>query len=420
MEKDHDTILDQLRKERQFKKIVEYIKQIPADEMTYDLAGRLASAYNNLYQYRNALRVLDKWAEEGEEDPDWHFRRGYAYFFSGYYDLAEEELHHSLALDENDCEAMYLLIILYQMNNEKHELYTRLLSRLKEINPELYRAEFGKSRIKLPPQGKSRATTPYGERWNDMANTVIKQWETAGRAWDSLDERSQQILSIALFNKAIREKGFLSYFCYSPEGCISYSYLAAALKHCAKDETLSHQDYMCVDLTRKAVIGMYQVIQEHIQAHVPYNAIPSRMGEAERQTLELYETAFRELYSDLSDVLYLYYHNDDTFEAQKPFPHNYKLCHAMYYKFGDEILQYTITRFEELIRRIESSRHTYRELQQYCDNLTLQLNNLAMLYELSETRRYTFNACITETLSYIIDWFDIDLDVYRALRRSTW
>lgn len=62
-------------------KVIDVLGRIPSEERDFEEAGLLARAYNNLGEYEKALELLDSTGEEGTEDTNWNFRKGYALYF---------------------------------------------------------------------------------------------------------------------------------------------------------------------------------------------------------------------------------------------------------------------------------------------------------------------------------------------------
>ena len=98
---DLDTeLLGQLQRwheEDQYQRIIDAIEAIPQPERGYELTCQLARAYNNLAGPEEAgpleksVSLLESIADQGQEDPLWHYRLGYALF---YLDREEEALPH--------------------------------------------------------------------------------------------------------------------------------------------------------------------------------------------------------------------------------------------------------------------------------------------------------------------------------------
>lgn len=90
-------------------KIISLIEEIPEIERDYDAIGLLARAYNNLEGSdgcKKAIELLLSVEEKGKEDSLWHFRLGYAYFYTDKFQEAKEQFEESLRLnpDEPDAE----------------------------------------------------------------------------------------------------------------------------------------------------------------------------------------------------------------------------------------------------------------------------------------------------------------------------
>ena len=84
---DLDTeLLGQLQRwheEDQYQRIIDAIEAIPQPERGYELTCQLARAYNNLAGPEEAgpleksVSLLESIADQGQEDPLWHYRLGY-------------------------------------------------------------------------------------------------------------------------------------------------------------------------------------------------------------------------------------------------------------------------------------------------------------------------------------------------------
>ncbi|WP_338019681.1 Imm51 family immunity protein [Paenibacillus piscarius] len=82
--------------------IVDRILEIPVDERGYELTSQLGRAYNNLDQYGEALELLLSVAEEGADDPLWHFRIGYSYYHLKQYEQAVQAFARADELQPGD------------------------------------------------------------------------------------------------------------------------------------------------------------------------------------------------------------------------------------------------------------------------------------------------------------------------------
>ncbi|MCU0436500.1 MAG: immunity 51 family protein [Raineya sp.] len=80
--------LTQWHENEEYEKIIEKIKSLPEQNLGYELLSHLGRAYNNIEKYDTALEIFESIKAEGENDPLWHFRVGYAYFYKEQYSKA--------------------------------------------------------------------------------------------------------------------------------------------------------------------------------------------------------------------------------------------------------------------------------------------------------------------------------------------
>lgn len=99
---------DQLQKwheNEEFDKIISALREVPQEEMDYDLTGQLARALNNADEYEEALQLLDSVEEEGREDDCWFYRRGYALYYLERYSEARAMFERAAELNPEDEDA---------------------------------------------------------------------------------------------------------------------------------------------------------------------------------------------------------------------------------------------------------------------------------------------------------------------------
>ena len=114
--------LNQWHEEEEYEKIAEEIRKIPEKDWDYDLICHLARACNNLGEYDTAAGLLLQAQAEGEKDPLWHYRLGYAYYYLDREKEAKEELEKACRLDPSDRDAWYLLACCCEILEEESEL----------------------------------------------------------------------------------------------------------------------------------------------------------------------------------------------------------------------------------------------------------------------------------------------------------
>lgn len=109
---DKQSLLQQLNQwhdEDCHQQIVDAILAIPKNERDYELTCLLARAYNNLSQYDRAVELLGSVEKEGQNDPLWYYRMGYACLYSGLLRKAASYLRRVKEMRPNDADADLLL-----------------------------------------------------------------------------------------------------------------------------------------------------------------------------------------------------------------------------------------------------------------------------------------------------------------------
>lgn len=78
-------------------KVIDALERLSPAERDFETIGLLARAYNNIDEYEKAFDLLHSTRKEGEQNPRWNFRIGYALYFLGRY---KESLSHFKKADE--------------------------------------------------------------------------------------------------------------------------------------------------------------------------------------------------------------------------------------------------------------------------------------------------------------------------------
>ena len=97
--------INKLHENDEHEKIIEIITAISNEERDSELFSMLARAYNNIGKYDEALDNLMYIREEGLDNALWNYRVGYAYYYKGEKEKAENYFKKAYDLNSEDIDA---------------------------------------------------------------------------------------------------------------------------------------------------------------------------------------------------------------------------------------------------------------------------------------------------------------------------
>ena len=107
----------------------------------------------------------------------------------------------------------------------------------------------------------------------------------------------------------------------------------------------------------------------------------------------------------------------------KKFDENYKILNAMYEDeyFPDFLTDKLKAAIEDLISFLETCEKEKKKIQIKFDEMTVMINDLEEEFEQNDSELETVaREAIAETIEYILNWFEIDIDIEDALRERDW
>ena len=107
----------------------------------------------------------------------------------------------------------------------------------------------------------------------------------------------------------------------------------------------------------------------------------------------------------------------------KKFDENYKILNAMYEDeyFPDFLTDKLKAAIEDLISFLETGEKDLEKIQIKFDEMTVMINHLEEEFEQNDSELETVaREAIAETIEYILNWFEIDIDIEDALRERDW
>lgn len=107
----------------------------------------------------------------------------------------------------------------------------------------------------------------------------------------------------------------------------------------------------------------------------------------------------------------------------KKFDADYELLDSMYRDgyFPDFLVDKVKELMENVITFLETGERDSEEIQSKFDEMTLAINDLQEEFEENQSELETVaRESITETVEYILEWFNIDVDVEDAIGERDW
>lgn len=107
----------------------------------------------------------------------------------------------------------------------------------------------------------------------------------------------------------------------------------------------------------------------------------------------------------------------------KKFDTDYKLLEDMYQDgyFPDFLVDKVKLLVEEVIAFLETGERDSEKVQSKFDEMTLAINDLQEEFEENDSELETVaRESIGETVAYLLEWFDLDLDVEDAIGERDW
>lgn len=107
----------------------------------------------------------------------------------------------------------------------------------------------------------------------------------------------------------------------------------------------------------------------------------------------------------------------------KTFDPNYKLLDEMYRDeyFPDFLVDKVKDELQKVIDLLESGETDTEVIQEKLDEMTCAINDLQEEFDENDSEIETVaRDCIGETVSYVLEWFDIPIDIEEAIRERDW
>lgn len=107
----------------------------------------------------------------------------------------------------------------------------------------------------------------------------------------------------------------------------------------------------------------------------------------------------------------------------KKFNENYALLEEMYQDeyYPNFLVDKIKALIDQVVLYLESGETDTEKIQQKLDKMTIGINDLQEEFDENDSEIETVaRDCIGVTVEYILDWFDVDIDIETALGERDW
>ena len=125
--------IDEWWEQDEHEAIVQAVLALPPEQRSDALLGQLAVAYNNLGQYGSAIEILEGLQPRQQNAPEFHYRLGYAYYYSTEAVTEKEELFPLLAKARQAFEQSLILRPSQEIAQECEDFLGLIIQKLDEI-----------------------------------------------------------------------------------------------------------------------------------------------------------------------------------------------------------------------------------------------------------------------------------------------
>lgn len=377
---------------------------IKSSKISFKNVLKIIKIYNEKDFINEAYELVEKYMDMGQNSPEFLYMAGLTAFKKEDYKTSEALLKRAIFLRRNMPECYQLLAFIYHILNNTEEMEKAL------HNLHALAEDVAQSMIQIIMLKSSFSNViDYDELWHQLVNTFTK--ESAGKI-NIYTNTSEVVLLDSTVQMIIRQ-GMENYIKYiKPTGSI---YLMEILKKIEASPYLKDETYLSES--------------DYEQAVDEFNACKNIIYEAENITdlkvnkeyLQDLTNAFFDNFPALLAFAYIYYSNCRLFEAGRLFDENYTLCASLYrakelpVKIADEIR----VLLEDFINMITMNILTYGQIQEHLDKIMEDVKAVKeRFFSKTAQRLLAVDLSITKDIKYILNWFNIEIDIKDAMRKN--
>lgn len=391
--------------ENNFDNIIYAVNAVKNPDISFKNVLKIINIYHSKGFINKAYELVEKYINEGQNNPEFLYLAGFTLFRLQDYEKGEKLLKRAVYLHRNMPECYQLLSYIYQKQNNKEEM-EKSLHNLYVLAPDV--AE-GMIHI-LIPNGISLNNMDYEDLWGSLVQNLTKQ----DKEKVNLYTITSEVILLDSTIKLIIHKGIGHYIKYiKPTGSKYLMEIFEKIENSKyiKDETyLTKSDYK-------------QALEEFTACkNIIYEAENITDLKANKEYLQDLTNSFFDYFPALMTLAYIYYSNCRLFEAEKLFDENYALCAALYKskEIPVQISDKIRVLLENFILSITMNILSYGQIQQTIDKIIEEVNNIKENYSAKVNQGIlTIDLSITKDIKYILNWFNINIEIKDAMRKNT-
>lgn len=388
--------------EENYDSIIYAVNSIYYEGLSFENAVKIIEIYHQKGFINKSLELIERFEEEGKNNPEFLYLSGYTYFRLSNTQKASSVLKKSVEIKRNMPECYQLLSYIYhrsslfnEMKSAFHNLFRLTPDIAKNMVPILF------------PKGLTYEDMDYDDLWAAFLLSIAKDNEnkTVFNIADSsliseiilLDSTIKLILNTGInsYIKNIRHNGS--------------RYIFKILEKIETSEYVANNNHYLTAKDMEMALDEFQACK-----NILYEAESIDLKEVDEDYLQNLTNSFFDYSSALTALAYIHYSNCRMFEAEKLFDTEYSLCSLLYQtkQIPVEIADNIRVLLEEFINNITINLYTYGEIQLLIENIIEKSIEIKSKYSEKYTAyMYLIEKNLYKDLTYILKWFNIDIDV---------
>lgn len=388
--------------EENYDSIIYAVNSVNYEGLSFENAIKIIEIYHQKGFINKSLELIERFEDEGKNNPEFLYLSGYTYFRLSNSNKASAVLKKAVEIKRNMPECYQLLSYIYhraslinEMKSTFHSLFKLAPDIAKNMVPILF------------PKGLTYEDMDYDDLWTAFILSIAKDNEnkTVFNIADSsliseiilLDSTVKLILNtdITSYIKNIRHNGS--------------KYLFKIFEKIETSKYVKDNNNYLLDKDMEMALDEFQACK-----NILFEAETVDLKEVDEDYLQNLTNSFFDNSSALTALAYIHYSNCRMFEAGKLFDTEYPLCSLLYQtkQIPVEIADGIRVLLEEFINNITINLYTYGDIQLFIENIIEKSIEIKNKYsEKYPAYMYLIEKNLYKDLTYILKWFNIDIDV---------